>query len=119
MGSGEGTHQDQCQDIQPHWSWAGGREGFALVTADRWKKLITHVQKKVEDHYWSSDGLYEQFVNPLIIHFGGESDSDDAVSSDDSGGATETASSDDDTDSFADCEQCSCEESWLSFFRLF
>ena len=28
-------------------------EGFPIVTADRWKKLIKHMQDKVEDHYWS------------------------------------------------------------------
>ena len=27
-------------------------DGFAIVTADRWKKLVKHVREKVEDHYW-------------------------------------------------------------------
>ena len=111
MGSGEGTPRPMPRAFNLTEVEQLAREGFALVTADCWKKLIAHVQKKVEDHYWSSDGLYEQLVNPVIIHLGGENDSDDAVSSDDSGSATETASSDDDTESFADCEQCSCKQS--------
>ena len=60
-------------------------EGFATVTADRWKKLVVHVQEKVEDHYWSCDGLYEQYTNRIIIQLGGESDSDDSMSSDNLG----------------------------------
>ena len=27
-------------------------EGFKIVTPERWKKLIKHVQEKIEDHYW-------------------------------------------------------------------
>ncbi len=30
---------------------------FTVVTPDRWKSLITHVQQKVENHYWEVDGL--------------------------------------------------------------
>ena len=84
-------------------------EGFAKVTADRWKKLIVHVQEKVEDHYWSCDGLYEQYTNRFVIEFGVESDSDDTVSSDDLDSATEAGSSDD-TESVCSYSGCSCDE---------
>ena len=87
-------------------------EGIATVTAARWKKLIVHVQEKVEDHYWSCDGLYEQYVDRFIIPLGGESDSDDddLVDSDDSESATETASSEEDADCVSDSSECSCDE---------
>ena len=53
-------------------------EAFSILTADRWHKLIKHVQEKVEDHYWAGDGLYLQVVEQFIIQFGdGYSDSDD------------------------------------------
>ena len=87
-------------------------EGIATVTAARWKKLIVHVQEKVEDHYWSCDGLYEQYVDRFIIPLGGESDSDDddSVDSDDSESATETDSSEEDADCVSDSSECSCDE---------
>ena len=48
------------------------------MTADRWSKLVKHVRKKVEDHYWDCDGLYQQFVDQFIIQFvDGDSDCDD------------------------------------------
>lgn len=68
-------------------------EGFSIVTADRWHKLVKHVQEKVEDHYWACDGLYQQVVERFIIQFGeGDSDSDDendASSIDESDGSTD------------------------------
>ena len=84
------------------------REGFKVVTADRWKKLVLHVREKVEDHYWSCDGLYQQYTNRFVIQFGEESDSDDTASSDDLGSATEAGNSDD-IDSDSSCSVCSCE----------
>ena len=52
-------------------------EGFSIVTTYHWKKLIKHVQEKVEDHYWSCDGLYGQYVSRFVIEFGGsDSESD-------------------------------------------
>ena len=30
---------------------------FELVAAERWKKLIKHVEDKVENHYWEKDRL--------------------------------------------------------------
>ena len=40
-------------------------EGFATVTADHWKKPVMHVLEKVEDYYWSCDGLYEHYTSKL------------------------------------------------------
>ena len=37
-------------------------DGCAVVTPDHWKKLIRHVKEKVEDHYWSCDGLHQQYT---------------------------------------------------------
>ena len=60
-------------------------EGFDVVTPDRWMSLVQHVQIHYEDHYWSSDDLYEEVVDEFIIRVGGESDeSDDSDQSDDS-----------------------------------
>ena len=60
-------------------------EGFSIVTADRWKKLIMHMHDKVEDHYWSCDGQYDQYVRRFVIQVG-ESDSEsDTDSADDIG----------------------------------
>ena len=87
-------------------------EGFATVTADRWTKLVVHVQGKVEDHYWSCDSLYEQYTSHFIIQLGGESDSDDSddeLSSDDLGSDTETESCDK-TETASSYSACSCDE---------
>ena len=40
-------------------------EGFSCVTPERWKKLVNHVQQKIEDHYWEHDGLCETMVDRL------------------------------------------------------
>ena len=60
-------------------------DGFELVTAEEWKKLIEHVKMKVEDHYWEHDGLYEERSFEFTIQLR-ESDFDttDSSSSDDS-----------------------------------
>ena len=42
-------------------------EGFEIVTPQRWQSLITHVKEKVEDHYWDTDGLNEELLEPFII----------------------------------------------------
>ena len=55
-------------------------EGFGIVTADRRCKLIKHMRDKVEDHYWTSDGLYEQYIRQFVIQFGSDSESDTASS---------------------------------------
>ena len=65
-------------------------DGFAIVTPDRWKKLIRYVREKVKDHYWSCDGLYQQCTQRFIIQFG-EDDSD----SDGGSSGEETCRSDD------------------------
>ena len=83
-------------------------EGFGIVTADRWRKLIRHVRDKVEDHYWTSDGLYEQTIRQFVINFGSDSDSDTASSDDSDSDDGGTSDEDPDCDS-ADCV-CSCED---------
>ena len=58
-------------------------EGFSCVTPERWKKLVNHVQQKIEDHYWEHDGLYETMVDRFIIAMG-DSSEDSLSSSEDS-----------------------------------
>ena len=43
------------------------------VGPEQWRKNISHVKNKVEDHYWIADNLQE-YIEEFIIHFGGESD---------------------------------------------
>ena len=50
-------------------------EGFDVVTPDKWKNLIKHVQDKFEDHYWKVDRIAEYYsIREFVIHVGGESD---------------------------------------------
>ena len=65
-------------------------EGFSCVTPERWKKLVNHVEEKVEDHYWEHDGLYETMIDRFIIHT--EDSSDDSSSTWD-GFSSESSSS--------------------------
>ena len=58
-------------------------KGFELVIAERWKKLIKHVEDKVENHYWEKDGLYEEQALEFVLHFT-ESDFEDNTSVSDS-----------------------------------
>ena len=71
-------------------------KGFELVTAERWKKLIKHVEDKVENHYWEKDGLYEEQAFEFVLHFT-ESDFEDNTSESDS-----SADSDVDSDIHTD-----------------
>ena len=48
-------------------------EGFRRVGPEQWRKNISHVRDKVEDHYCIADNLQE-YIEEFIIHFGGESD---------------------------------------------
>ena len=75
------------------------------MTVDLWKQLLVHVQEKVDDHYWSCDGLNQQYSNRFVIQVGGESDSDDTESSNDLGNAT-VAGSSDYTNSDSICSVC-------------
>ena len=60
-------------------------EGFKMVTPEECKKMIKHVQEKIEDHYWEHDGLYEDMMEQLIIQVGnGSSSSVDSSSAEDS-----------------------------------
>ena len=47
---------------------------YRRVGPEQWRKIISHVRDKVEDHYWIADNLQEEYKEELIIHFGGESD---------------------------------------------
>ena len=58
-------------------------EGFSCVTPERWKKLVTHVEQKIEDHYWERYGLFYTRRHEFIIHLGDSSDNS-VSSSDDS-----------------------------------
>ncbi len=49
---------------------------FTVVTPNRWKSLITHVQQKVENHYWEVDGLQQELVEEFIISTEGDSESE-------------------------------------------
>ena len=68
-------------------------EGFKKVGPEQWKRNISHVKNKVEDHYWIADNLQEEYIEEFVIHVGGEesdtssdegsgSDSEGSISSD-------------------------------------
>ena len=82
-------------------------EGFVKVTGESWAKLIRHVQEKIEDHYWSCDGLYRQHVQLFIIQFGGSSDSDTASSEESD---SEQCASDVEFSNDSVSHVCSCED---------
>ena len=42
-------------------------EGISNITPLKWKKIIEHTRKKVEDHYWDKDGLYELMIEDFVI----------------------------------------------------
>ena len=78
-------------------SWLA-KEGFEVVTPERWASLVKHVRDKVEDHYWRVDGLARTYTVPeFTIHIGTDDDDDDS-SEEESGSEGETAS-DPDSDS--------------------
>ena len=54
-------------------------EGSGIVTPQRWQSLITHVEEKVEDHYWDADGLNTELLEQFIIDIGSD-DSNDNIS---------------------------------------
>ena len=49
-------------------------QGLSCVTPEQWKKLINHVQQKIEDHYWEHEGSYKIMVDRFIIHMGDSSE---------------------------------------------
>ena len=58
-------------------------EAFQVVTPERWSSLVAHVEVKVEDHYWASDGLQMDLVEEFIIRVEeNEDDSSDESDSD-------------------------------------
>ena len=52
-------------------------EGLEIVTPRRWQSLITHVEEKVEDHYWDCDGVNEELLEPFIIDISSDTNNDD------------------------------------------
>ena len=52
-------------------------EGFEKVTSKEWQSLITHVEEKVEDHYWEVDGLHEELLERFIINTSSDTSDDD------------------------------------------
>ena len=66
-------------------------EGFQKVGAERWKKLVEHVQLHFEDKYWVDDGLQEESIEEFVIRVGG---SDDESSSDSSSESSDECDSD-------------------------
>ena len=33
-----------------------------VLTPERWRSLIKHVEVEIEDHYWEADGLNEEEI---------------------------------------------------------
>ena len=66
-------------------------EGFQMVGAERWNKLVEHVQLHFEDKYWVDDGLQEESIEEFVIRVGG---SDDESSSDSSSESSDECDSD-------------------------
>ena len=58
-------------------------EGFSCVNPELWTRLISHVEKKVENHYLERDGLFYTKRHEFIIHLG-DSSVDSSSTSDDS-----------------------------------
>ena len=57
------------------------KEGFEVVTPERWASLVKHVQEKVEDHYWQVDGLGRTYTVPeFTINVGSNDDSEESSS---------------------------------------
>ena len=65
-------------------------EGFKKVGPEQWKRNISHVKDKVEDHYWIADNLQEDYIEEFVIHVGEDSDasSDEGSDSDSEGSIT-------------------------------
>ena len=57
-------------------------EAFDVVIPEQWSSLIAHVQEKMEDHYWASDGLQMDLVELFIIQV--EENEDDSSDNSDS-----------------------------------
>ena len=75
-------------------------EGFEKVTSQEWQSLITHVEEKVEDHYWEADGLHEELLERFIINTSSDTSDDDISDSDEDVDSMEVSHSAEDV--------CSC-----------
>lgn len=51
-------------------------EGIAQITPNKWKECIRHVTETVEPDMWRIDGIIDVIVEPLIINFDDDDDSD-------------------------------------------
>jgi hypothetical protein len=45
---------------------------FAEYTKEKWQICCSHV--KTEEEYWQQNGLMDEAINSMIIHFGESSD---------------------------------------------
>ena len=68
--------------------------GFWIVTPQQWQSLITHVEEKVEDHYWDADGLNEEPLEQFIIEISSD-DSNDNINDDGEDGGENVGSMED------------------------
>ena len=55
-------------------------QGFVRVGPEQWKNNIKHVEKKVEDLFWTADNLQEEYVQEFIIAVVMELDTSDEES---------------------------------------
>ena len=70
------------------------------------------MREKVEDHYWSCDGLYKQYVRGFVVHIGGNESDSGTIVSDDSDSDHDTndgGSSDEDPGNDSENYVCTCE----------
>lgn len=51
-------------------------EGISQVTPEKWKKCIDHVVQTMEPEMWRLDGIVDVLVEPMIINFDDDDDSD-------------------------------------------
>jgi len=75
-------------------------EGFEKVTSQEWQSLITHVEEKVEDHYWEADGLHEELLERFIINTSSDTSDDDISDSDEDVDSMEVSDSAEDVCSY-------------------
>ena len=88
-------------------------EGFGIVTADCWCKLIRHMREKDKDLTSCSDCLCKQYITLFIAQFGGDLASSDTTNSDDSDSdhdSDDGDTSDGNPGSDSDNCVCSCED---------
>ena len=61
-------------------------EFIKSVTPENWRKVVEHIQEKVENVYWVAEAVQEESVEQLLIEIGaGSGETDDDSSSGDDG----------------------------------